>query len=166
MAMGGRGLEEAAHHVAIGTLLAAYADAVGRRAWGELAELFLPDAVVDVVPLYVPPVSLVGPEALGRFIEGAIERFDFFQFEFLNTAVRVAPDGLAARGRNTICEHRRNRETTVWEQSYGVYHDAYRNLDGRWWFERRSFSPLGISGGDNRVYEFPADFADHLSEPW
>lgn len=150
-------------YIAIQELLAAYADVVNRRAWGEFSELFLPDARIDVTPLKAPPLELNGPAALGRFIDGAIERFDFFQFAFLNKALKIAPDLQTARARNTICEYRRERSSEEWTQTFGVYHDRYRQIAGRWWFEHRNFSPLGSWGRDNRVFDFPADFESHLS---
>jgi hypothetical protein len=154
-------VEETASYIAIQRLLAAYADTVNRRAWGELSELFLVDAEIDVTPLKRPPLVLKGPEALGRFINGAIERFDFFQFVFLNSAVTIDLEEDVARARNFISEYRRETDSEEWTQVFGVYHDHYRRIEGRWWFEHRAFSPLASSGSDNtnnRVFDFPAGF--------
>ena len=54
-------IEEMASHLAIQRILSAYADAVNRRAWGELSELFLEDATIEVTPLQRPPLVLAGP---------------------------------------------------------------------------------------------------------
>ena len=156
-------IEETASYVAIQRLLAAYADTVNRRAWGELSELFLEDATIDVTPLQRPPLQLAGPEALGRFIDGAIERFDFFQFVFHNSRLQIQLDANEARARNYISEYRRETASGEWTQVFGVYHDRYRRIEGRWWFEHRSFSPLASSGSDNRVFAFPTGFEAILS---
>ena len=70
--------QETIDWVAIRRLHSRYADVVNRRAWPELSDLFLPDAVVRVEVPRQEPVDAVGPAALGAFIEGAVERFEFF----------------------------------------------------------------------------------------
>ncbi len=160
--------ETTASHSAVQRLLAAYSDTVNRRAWAELSTLFLADARIELTPLQRPPIVVIGPDALGRFIEGAIARFDFFEFVLLNSRVEIGQAGHSARGRNFICEYRRARETGSWTQVFGVYHDLYRRVEGRWLFEQRSFDPLASAGGDNVVFPIPARlealFADPLAE--
>ena len=151
-------IEETASYIAIQRLLAGYADAVNRRAWSEFSELFLEDAKIDITPSKPPPLELVGPEALGRFIDGAIERFEFFQFVFLNSRLSIRLDEETARGRNFMCEYRQDKSSGLWTQVFGVYHDRYRRIEGRWWFEQRTFNALASQGGDNRVFGFPAQF--------
>ena len=156
-------IEETVNYIAIKRLLAAYGDTVNRRAWGELKNLFLPDAKIEVTPLYDPPLVVDGPEALGPFIGGAIERFDFFQFVFLNSVIQIQPDQRVAYARNSISEYRRERATEEWAQTYGIYHDTYQKVDGRWWFAHRNFSPTGTSGSDNRIFDFPSGFENHIT---
>jgi hypothetical protein len=156
-------LEETVSYVAIQRLLAAYADAVNRRAWGEFSTLFLEDARIDVTPSQRKALQLEGPEALGRFIGDAIEGFEFFQFVFLNSRIELRLDEGAARGRNFMCELRQERASGRWTQVFGVYHDHYRRIDGRWWFEHRAFDPLVATGRDNLVFDFPERFASLLS---
>ena len=74
---------QAVDWVAIRRLHSRYADVVNRRAWVELRELFLPEAVIRVEMPRQDPIDTVGPDALGAFIEGAIERFTWFQFVVL-----------------------------------------------------------------------------------
>lgn len=156
-------IEEMASYIAIQRLLAAYADTVNRRAWGELPELFLEDATIDVIPLKKPPLTLAGAEALGRFIDAAIERFDFFQFVFHNSRLQIELEKNLARARNYISEYRRETASGEWTQVFGVYHDRYRRIDGRWFFEHRAFSPLASWGSDNRVFDFPTAFESMFS---
>lgn len=144
--------DETTSHLAIQRLLAAYTDVVNRRAWAELSTLFLDGARIELTPLNRPPIVVTGAEALGRFIDGAIARFDFFEFVLLNSRIELQPGEPSARGRNFICEYRRERESGNWTQVFGVYHDRYRCIDGTWSFEQRSFDPLASAGADNVVY--------------
>ncbi len=141
--------------VAIERLQSAYADVVNRRAWAELAGLFLPDAVVRIDTVTRDPFELVGPVALGGFIDGAVQRFAFFEFIRLNAHVETDLDGDpdAARCRLFMCEVRRDVGTLDWSVAYGVYHDRYlRTADG-WRFARRDYQSLTRTGGD--VAAFP-----------
>lgn len=141
--------------VAIERLQSAYADVVNRRAWSELVGLFLADAVVRIDTVTRDPFELVGPEALGGFIDGAVQRFAFFEFIRLNAHVELDLDGDtdAARCRLFMCEVRRDVETLDWSVAYGVYHDRYlRTADG-WRFARRDYQSLTRTGG--AVAPFP-----------
>jgi SnoaL-like domain len=147
-------LRETIDYVAITRVQAAYADIVNRRAWPELAGLFMPEARVRVDTVTNPVVELVGPEALGAFIGGAIERFAFFEFVTLNMHVEL--DGEQARSRVFMCELRQDRNNGRFTRAFGVYHDEYRRLDGRWWFEARRYQSLARSGRDD-VFPFPKE---------
>lgn len=158
-------MDETSDYIAVRRLQDAYADVVTRRAWPELAELFLHDAVVEVDTRTNEPLRFEGPEALGSFIGGAIERFAFFEFVILNTRIVLAPggDADAANARVYMCELRTDRETGQWINAFGVYHDRYHRVDGRWWFEHRQYHSLGrdAEDGTHRVEAFP--FPHHLS---
>jgi SnoaL-like domain len=147
---------ETVDYVAISRLQAAYADVVSRRAWPELVELFLPDARVRVDTVTAEPVELDGPQRLGEFISGAIERFGFFQFVILNARVTLGTDDDAdrARGRMFISEVRQDRASGEWSRTHGVYHDEYRCVDGRWRFAQRDYQSLARTGSD-RSFDFP-----------
>ena len=136
--------------VAIERLQSAYADVVNRRAWAELARLFLPDAVVRIDTVTRDPFELVGPVALGGFIDGAVQRFAFFEFIRLNAHIEVDLDGDpdAARCRLFMCEVRRDVGTLDWSVAYGVYHDRYRRTADGWRFARRDYQSLTRTGGD------------------
>lgn len=149
-------LQETVDYVAITRLQCAYADVVNRRAWTELADLFVADAPVRVDTMTNPAVDLTGPAALGAFIGGAIERFSFFEFVVLNARVDFAGDDRdAARARVFMCELRQDRESGDFSRAFGLYRDDYRRVDGRWWFARRRYQSLARTGGD--VFPLPSD---------
>jgi hypothetical protein len=145
--------------VAITRVQAAYADVVTRRAWPELHRLFRPDAPVVVDTVTADPIELTGPDEVGAFISGAIERFELFEFVILNTHIVTAVDGDpdAARARLYMCELRQEAGTGQWSNAFGIYHDDYGRFDGRWWFtQRRDQSLARIElAGRAEVVPFP-----------
>lgn len=165
MAIDDKALEEMASHLAIQRLLAAYADVMNRRAWGELPELFLADAKVELTPLKRPLIEVTGPASLGRFIHEATERFGYFQFVLLNSRIELHLETESAQGRNFICEYRRDNVSENWTQVFGVYHDRFRRISGRWWFEHRTFHPLASNGSDNVLFDVPPALAKRFAEP-
>ncbi len=141
--------------VAIGRLQSSYADVVNRRAWDELGGLFLPDAPVSIDTISREAFDLVGPDALGEFIGGAVERFEFFEFVVLNshTDLALEDDPDVARSRIFMCEVRRDVENLAWSVAYGVYHDHYRRTPRGWRFARRDYQSLTRT--DGQVFPFP-----------
>lgn len=160
----GNALAALIRHTAIQRLHTAYADCLNRRAFEALSELFLADARIDLTPLRPPRIELRGPEALGDFIARAIERFDFFQFVVLNAHVAPGADDRSAAGRIFMCEYRRERTSSNWTQVFGVYHDLYREVEGRWWFARRTFHPLASQGSDDVVFPVPPELSASFQE--
>ncbi len=146
--------QESIDYIAISRLQSAYADVVNRRAWTELAMLFIADAPVTVDTVTRPAFHLEGPRAVGEFIGAAIERFEFFEFVILNSHVEVAPDGRTARARVFMCELRQDRETGAFSQAFGLYQDRYAKIEGRWWFVRRNYQSLARTGR-NEILPFP-----------
>jgi hypothetical protein len=142
-------------HVALTRLQSAYADVVSRRAWPELAELFLEDAPVHIDMVTRDAIDVVGPQALGEFIGGAVERFEFFEFVALNIRTSLANGGDPDRAgaRVFMCEIRRDVGTGDWSTAYGVYHDRYQRVDGRWWFAQRDYQSLTRTDGP--IFDFP-----------
>jgi hypothetical protein len=147
--------QETIDYVAITRLQSAYADVVNRRAWPEFGDLFLPDAPVTVDTVTNPAINLSGPDEVGTFIGGAIERFEFFEFVVLNAVVEI--DGDAARGRVFMCELRQDRDGTGrFTRAFGLYRDAYERVDGRWMFASRKYQSLARSGR-GEVFAFPEE---------
>jgi hypothetical protein len=148
-------IDETVEYVAICRLQSAYADAVNRRAWSELATLFAPDAPVTVDTVTNPRIDLQGGRAVGEFISGAIERFEFFEFVGLNTVVWFDEhDDDRARGRLYMCELRQEALNGHFSRAFGVYHDDYARSDGRWRFAARRYQSLARTGR-GEVFPFP-----------
>jgi hypothetical protein len=146
--------QETVDYVAITRLQDAYGDTVNRRAWRDLGALFLPGATVHIDTVTNPAVDVTGPDELGSFVGGAVERFEFFEFVILNRVVDV--DGDRATGRMFMCELRQERESGRFTTAFGVYRDEYAKVDGRWWFARRRYQSLARSGR-GEVFALPQD---------
>ncbi|MEM7410861.1 MAG: nuclear transport factor 2 family protein [Myxococcota bacterium] len=144
--------------VAIRRLHSRYADVINRRAWPELADLFLPDAVVRVEMPRQDPIDSTGPEALGGFIESAVARFDLFQFVVLEARIEwppELPDG-EAMGRIYMVELRLDKKTGQETKAFGLYQDRYRKTADGWRFAARRFQPTAWSGRDLSTLPLPA----------
>ena len=137
--------------LAIERLLRHYADVCTRRAWPELHDLFLADATVTL-DLRDRELIIDGPAALGEFIGGSLEQFDFFQFAIRNTVVEVGVGGDpdAAAGRMWMSEFRHAVAATAddhagtdgWSTIFGLYQDRYRRTPDGWRFERRRYQSI------------------------
>ena len=148
---------EAVHDTGIRRLQRAYADVVNRRAWAELAQLFLPDAPVVIDRRAGEPLRLVGGPALGEFIGSSIEQFEFFEFVVLNAHIAF-PQGAGAGTavcRLFMCEIRQHQASGRWTNAYGLYHDRYAFATNRWWFAERRYHSLARHGPDLDVFQFP-----------
>jgi hypothetical protein len=150
--------QDAIDYLAITRLQAAYGDVVNRRAWDEFHDLLLPDASVRVDTVTTPVVEANGPAELGAFIGAAVERFEFFEFVILNARVEVARDGDPdqAWARVFMCELRQEAASGRCTTAFGVYHDDYARVDGRWWFARRRYQSLARTGR-GEVFPFPSE---------
>jgi hypothetical protein len=151
-----RNVDETADYIAITRLLHRYADVVTRRAWPELAELFLPGCPIILDLRTDTEEHYVGPEEFGVFIATALSRFDFFEFAILNSVVDTAGvDDDIATGRVYICELRRDAGTGAFSQAFGLYQDEYARDGGRWWFARRRYSSLARHDGALIAFPIP-----------
>lgn len=139
--------------VALWRLQSRYADAISRRAFAELTDLFVPDAVVEIDTMTRPKRRITGPADLGAFIDGAIARYDHFTFVILNTVVDV--DGDEATGRIFMCEVRHDRAEDVWQNAHGTYQDRYVRTEGRWWIAGRRYRSLARQGPGGEVLGLP-----------
>ncbi len=150
-------LKETLDWVAIRRLHARYADAVNRRAWSELEELFLPEAVVRIELPRQEPIEAVGPEALGRVIGEAVRRFDWLQFVVLEAVIEGQPGTPddEAMGRIYMVELRLDAKTGQETKAFGLYQDRYRRTDAGWRFAARRFQPTVWSGRDLSTMPLP-----------
>jgi hypothetical protein len=142
-------LQETVDYVALRRLQSAYADVVTRRAWPELAELFLPDAEVTIDKRVGDPLRLQGPVAVGDFIANAIADFSFFEFVILNTTIDI--DGDRAGTRMYMLEIRQDAATRRRTNAFGLYRDEHCKVDGRWWFAGRRYQSLARSPIDETL---------------
>ncbi|MDW3219538.1 MAG: nuclear transport factor 2 family protein [Acidimicrobiales bacterium] len=138
-----------------------YADIVTRRAWPELHEIMRADCVITV-DLVDRAIDFNGPQAIGDFIAGQLEQFDFFEFVILNTVIEIDATAGRAGARMYMQEARQEIATGRRTDTYGVYHDRFeRGDDGRWWFARRHYrsyartTPAG-DDADLVVFELPS----------
>ncbi len=150
-------LAEAVHDTGVRRLQHAYADVVNRRAWDEMEDLFVPDAPVVIDRRVGEPLRLAGGRAVGEFIGGAIERFEFFEFVVLNAHV-VFPDGAGSGNavcRLYMCELRQHRDTGRTTTAFGLYHDRMVLAGGRWRFGDRRYHSLARHGATLEVFPHP-----------
>jgi hypothetical protein len=150
-------LAEAVHDTGIRRLQAAYADAVNRRAWDEVAPLFVDGAPVRLDTRSGEVLRFEGGAAIASFIEGAVERFAFFEFVVLNAHVTF-PDGPragTAACRLFMCELRTGREDGRLTTAFGLYHDRYRQDGGRWRFAERRYHSVARTAADLDVFPLP-----------
>ena len=146
---------ETLDYVAICRLQAAYADAVSRRAWPDLGELFVAGAPITVDTVTGAPLELTGAAGIGEFIAGAIERFEFFELVILNVHVIAGSDrGDSARSRSFTCELRQESASGHWSNAFGVYHDDLQRVGDRWKYARRRYQSLARTGRAE-VFPFP-----------
>ncbi|GJM39272.1 MAG: hypothetical protein DHS20C19_26390 [Acidimicrobiales bacterium] len=130
---------EAAAYTAVRRTQDRYADIVTRRAWPELDGIMRADCVVTV-DLVDRAIDFRGPQAIGDFIAGQLEQFDFFEFVILNTVIEIDARAGRAGARMYMQEARQEIATGRRTDTYGVYHDRFeRDEDGRWWFARRHY---------------------------
>lgn len=154
-----RELDDAATRsvLAVQRLQAAYGDAVTRRAWGEVAALFEPDAAVHIDTRTREPFTLDGPTALVAFIERSLESFQFFEFAILNAVVDLDSEATAS-GRVYICELRHD-QAGEWTQAYGLYRDRYARRAGEWRIADRRYTSLARTGPRIESFTLPPDDA-------
>lgn len=154
-------MAELLDRLAIQQLQARYADVVARRAWSELAELYVPDMPYELELGPRGTVEMAGPEEAATFLDSAVSRFDFFVFVPVNTVIDLYTEGdsdLATarlwmredRHESSVAEH-----ASGWSSAHGLYEDTLRRIDGRWWFAERRYRSLARTGPDSTVLPFP-----------
>lgn len=149
-------IRETVDYIAVRRLQDAYADVVNRKAWAEFHELFRPDAGIALDLHRGDPLSFTGPAEIGDFIARSIERFERFQFVVLGTRVELQSDGPdRAQARLYMCELRQSIEEGRESIAYGIYHDQYERVDGRWWFAHRQYHSLARTASDLTTFPFP-----------
>jgi hypothetical protein len=54
-----------------------------------------------------------------------------------------------------MCEIRHERAADEWNTAYGLYQDAYRKVDGTWWFADRRYRSLARTGHAGAILGLP-----------
>lgn len=142
---------EAVAYTQLRRLQSRYADIVTRRAWPELHEIMRDDCVITV-NLVDDEIHFHGPQAIGDFIGGQLEQFDFFEFVILNTVMEIDAAAGTATARMYMQEARQNIADGKRSDTFGVYHDRFeRDHDGAWWFARRRYQSYARTNGGERA---------------
>lgn len=150
--------QETIDYIAVSRLHHAYADIATRRAWDELDEIFVPEIPVTVDLRDRDPYEFDSRQAFKDFVSAAVDQFEFFEFVILNSRVYLAHGGDAdvAAARMYMSELRQDHAGRRWSAVYGVYHDQFRRIDGRWWFTARNYSSLARPAHDVESFPFPS----------
>ena len=151
-------LQDTIDHIGVHRLQQRYADIVNRRAWPEFDDIMRPDIAVRIDRRTAEPLAFDGPQAIAMFIRDQIERFDFFQFVILSSAIELAVGGDrdVATARMYMQELRHDGATGQFTDAYGLYQDTYRRIDGRWWFAERWYSSWARTEAALATFPFPA----------
>ena len=145
--------QETVDYVALQRLQSRYADIVNRRAWPELAQIFVPDIRVTL-DVRDHTVELNGPTEVGEFIGTAIGNMDVFEFVILNSVIDLEGDTASSR---MFMWELRHDPADGRTNAYGLYRDRYARLDGRWWFAGRTYCSIARTIGDTcTVFPLPA----------
>jgi hypothetical protein len=149
---------ETIDYIAVSRLHHAYADIATRRAWDELDEIFVPEIPVTIDLRDRDAYEFDSRQAFREFVSAAVDRFEFFEFVILNSRVYLEHGGDAdvAAARMYMSELRQDHAERRWSVVYGVYHDQFRRIDGRWWFTARNYSSLARPAHDVDSFPFPA----------
>jgi len=148
---------ETIDYIAVSRLHHAYADIATRRAWDELDEIFVPEIPITVDLRDRDAYEFDNRQAFKEFVSAAVDRFEFFEFVILNSRVYLEHGGDAdvAAARMYMSELRQDHAERRWTAVYGVYHDEFRRIDGRWWYVARNYSSLARPAHDVESFPFP-----------
>lgn len=151
-----------ADHVAINHLLNRYTDAVNRRDWGTLADVFTRDGIWDVGGPAAEPMSYYfsGRDELVAGIRGMIEAMAMLVAT--NHAAVIHVDGSSATATSTLDERALTLDGTQCVHLLGTYYDdIVRESDGEWRLKKRSFRITYVDQprcSGQVVARFPADW--------
>jgi SnoaL-like domain len=151
--------QETIDYVAVNRLHHAYADIATRRAWAELDEIFVPDIPIVIDLRDRDPYVFDSCDGFRGFVSQAVDTFEFFEFVIFNSRVYLNHEGDpdAAVARMYMSELRQDHAEHRWSQVYGVYHDRFRRIDGRWWYVGRNYSSLARPAAkDLDAFDFPS----------
>ena len=129
-----------ADHLAINLLLNRYTDAVNRRDWATLADVFTEDGIWDVGGPEAGPMKYYfsGRDQLVGSIRGMIEAMSMLVQT--NHAPVIQVNGSRATATSTMDEKARTADGEQCIHLIGTYYDdIVRENDGEWRFKKRTF---------------------------
>jgi hypothetical protein len=124
-------------HMAVQQVITRYCDAVTRRDWAALADVFAPNATWDVIGHVT--FHFEG-DGLVPGIRGIVESTG--ALVQINTPALIEIAGDTATARSTIYELGTNLEKTQRFEEPGLYEDVLKRIDGKWKFVSRRFTIL------------------------
>lgn len=131
-----------ADRIALHDLVHRYAADVDRRAFADVAGLFLPEGVLTMPdpPDRLDPVTEHTGHAAIQDALSALDSFSLTSHEVAGAVFDPDVSAHQATGRITCVAHHLSRDTerhadVVWHLRY---HDRYTNIDGQWLFTARS----------------------------
>lgn len=122
-------------HIAIQNTITRYCDAITRRDWDALADVFAPDAVWEVIG---GPAFRFAGAGVAPGIRGVVESTS--SLTQINGPALIEIDGDHATARSTIYEFGETLDKTSRFEEPGTYDDVLRKIDGKWRFTLRRFT--------------------------
>ena len=119
-------------HMDVQNVITRYCDAVTRRDWDTLADLFVSDASWQVIG--GPALHFKGKDVVPG-IKRIVESTGFLVQ--INTPALIDINGGKATARSTIYELGANKDKSARFEEPGIYEDVLKKLDGRWKFISR-----------------------------
>jgi ketosteroid isomerase-like protein len=122
-------------------LIELYSDACIQRDVSVIADLWVEDGYWGVLDM---------PELVGRGKAEILERWKRGQAFFPKAIVLSFPGRISINGDNATCRTYTGEVVTAPDgkvrKALGLYDDAFRKVDGRWYFSQRIWSPLHEEG--------------------
>jgi hypothetical protein len=132
---------------AVTNLQLIYGYYVDRKMWNDVADLFAPDATMELglQGVYVGKASI--RRALNQFGSQGLREGEINDHLQLNTVVHVAPDGLTARDRGVeLGMTGMNGVGGQWSE--GIFENEFVKRNGKWQFKSLHFYPRMITDYD------------------
>jgi len=124
-------------YMAVQQVITRYCDAVTRRDWAALADVFAPHATWDVIGHVT--FHFEG-DGLVPGIRGIVESTGFLVQ--INAPALIEINGERATARSTMYELGSNLERTQRFEEPGLYEDVLERIHGKWKFVSRRFTIL------------------------
>tara|TARA_X000000368_G_scaffold385889_1_gene345480 strand:- start:1466 stop:1879 length:414 start_codon:yes stop_codon:yes gene_type:complete len=124
--------------LALHELVMSYGDAVSRNDSKDWGNTWSEDAIWSV-PNFPGLEKVEGRDQIVKKWEEAMSNYEYIVFVALLGSLTI--DGNNAKGTTYTIEVGTDKEN-IKSQTHGQYHDEFIKLDGRWYFQKRTFSIL------------------------